>query len=83
MNEKVSLATKTIHRIFLFFFIFLFVLELLGIAFIVSGLPGIYLFLNPNVLVLGSVILSCISSAIFALIDRNRTWKQSFNQEKR
>ena len=73
MNEKVGLATKTIHRIFLLFFLFLFIFELLGIIFIVSGLPGIYLFLNPYILVVGSAILSCLSSIIFAIIDLNRT----------
>ena len=73
MTEKVSLVTKTVNRIILWFFLFLFIFELLGIALIVSGLPGLYLFLNPYILVVGSGILSCLSSIFFAIIERYRT----------
>jgi hypothetical protein len=72
MTEKVNLVTKTISRIILWFFLFLFIFELFGIALIFSGLPGLYLFLNPHILVIAAGLMSFSSSLFFAIIDLNK-----------
>jgi len=72
MTGKKSLALKTVNRIFVWFFLFLFLLSLFGIALMMFGLPGIFLFLNPYILFVASVIFSCFFAIIFALVDLRR-----------
>jgi len=69
MTERKSLVLKTVNRIFAWFFLFLIILSLFGIALIASGLPGIYLFLNPSILFVASGIFSCSCALFFAIID--------------
>jgi hypothetical protein len=72
MTGKKSLALKTVNRIFVWFFLFLFLLSLFGIALMMFGLPGIFLFLNPYILFMASIIFSCFFAIIFALMDLRR-----------
>jgi len=72
MTEKKSLALKTVNRMFVWFFLFLILISVFGIALMIFGLPGIFLFLNPYILFVASVILSCLFAIIFALVDLRR-----------
>jgi len=72
MTEKMSLALKTVNRILVWFFLFLILLSVFGIALMIFELPGILLFLNPYILFAASVIFSCFFAIIFALIDLRR-----------
>ena len=72
MTERKSLALKTVDRIFVWFFLFLIVLSLFGIGLMMFGLPGIFLFLNPSILFVASVIFSCFCAMIFAIVDSRR-----------
>jgi hypothetical protein len=73
MTKRKSLALKTVNRIFVWFFLFLTLLSLFGIALMVFGLPGIFLFLNPYILFVVSVVFSCFSAIIFAILDFKRS----------
>jgi hypothetical protein len=72
MTEKKSLALKTVNRMFVWFFLFLILISVFGIALMIFGLPGIFLFLNPYILFVASVIFSCFFAIIFALVDLKR-----------
>jgi hypothetical protein len=72
MTEKKSLALKTVNRMFVWFFLFLILISVFGIALMIFGLPGIFLFLNPYILFVASVIFSCFFAIIFALVDLRR-----------
>ena len=72
MTERKSLALKTVDRIFVWFLLFPSVFSSFGIALMFFGLPGIFLFLNPSILFVASVIFSCFFSIIFTLVDRGR-----------
>ena len=69
MTERKSLVLKTVNRIFAWFFLFLIMLSLFGIALIMFGLPGTYLFLNPAILFAASGIFSFSCAVIFAIMD--------------
>jgi hypothetical protein len=75
MIKNDSLVRKTVGRIFAWFFLFLIIISLFGIALIIFGLPGIYLFLNPSLLLVVSAIFSCCCATIFSIVDlkKNRT----------
>ena len=72
MTERKSLALKMVNRILVWFFLFLILLSVFGIALMMFELPGIFLFVNPYILFVGSVIFSCFFAIIFALIDFRR-----------
>ena len=69
MTERKSLALKMVNRILVWFFLFLILLSVFGIALMMFGLPGIFLFLNPSILFVASVIFSCFFAIIFAVMD--------------
>ncbi|MDH5624458.1 MAG: hypothetical protein OEY39_08335 [Candidatus Bathyarchaeota archaeon] len=74
MTETKSLAFKVFDRLISWFFLFVILFSLLGIALTLSGFPETYLFINPPTMLLASGILSCFFTFNFLRKELEKEW---------